>query len=312
MADMKFIEYPALPRRLPAAVLGTMHFNPSTQGGDFALLDAYVAAGGDALDTAHVYGAGASERVIGHWLKAQGNRKSVTLVTKGCHPKGDGNPRVTPEAIREDISESLDRLLTGYADIWLFHRDDPAVPVGELVDALNTGIRNGMIHAAGASNWTIARIREANDYAAKRGLAGFCLSSVNLSLAVPQVQVWPGCLSAGKEDLEWHEKAGFPLLAWSPQARGLFNERYERGTPWSDELKRLFGYPGSFARLERARVMAREKSATSNRIALAWVLSRPFPVSAVIGPRNKEQMADSLEAMDLRLSPREMEWLEQG
>lgn len=309
---MKFITHPLLPRPLPAIALGTMHFSPATADADFRLMDAYIAAGGDALDTAHVYGAGQSESCIGKWLKERQNRAKITVITKGCHPKGDGKPRVTPAAIHTDLSESLSRLETDSADIWLFHRDDPAVPVGELVSALNEEMKEGRIRAFGASNWTVRRIAEANAWAKSHEMTGFCLSSVNLALVEPSRQVWDGCLSADGETREWHRKSGFPLLAWSPQARGFFNDRYAGGTPFNEELKSLYGHQAAQSRLERARAMAKQRGLTANRVALAWVLAQPFPVSAVAGPRGPEQLADSLSALDSALSDEEVSLLENG
>lgn len=309
---MRFVSHPLFPRPLPAITLGTMHFSPATADADFALMDAYAAAGGDALDTAHVYGAGRSETCIGMWLRERGNRTKITLITKGCHPKGDGKPRVTPGSVRADLQESLSRLAVDSADIWLFHRDDERVPVGELIDALNGELKAGRIRAFGASNWTVRRIEEANRWADGHGMKGFCMSSVNMALAEPSRQVWDGCLTAGKGDRAWHGKTGFPLLAWSPQARGLFNDRYAQGTPFNDELKSLYGHKEAQERLGRARDLARQRGVTANRVALAWVLSQPFPVSAVVGPRNPGQLADSLSALDITLSPADALRLENG
>ena len=127
------------------------------------LIDAYLAVGGNCIDTAHIYGFGESEKALGRWLEQSGRRDDILLITKGCHPHVDeagqfGPPRVTPEAIHSDLSESLERLGTDHVDLYLLHRDDETVPPGPLLEALNEENASGRIRAFGASNWTVKRI----------------------------------------------------------------------------------------------------------------------------------------------------------
>ena len=161
------------PLELPLSrlALGTLGFSPATRDRDYAVLDAWVEAGGTVIDTAHVYEGGDAERLLGQWFRDRpGVREQVVLVTKGAHPDGD-RVRVTPADIASDLSDSIERL-GGPVDLYLLHRDDPAVDVGELVDALDAHRRAGDIGAFGVSNWTLARIDEANAYAAARGVGG--------------------------------------------------------------------------------------------------------------------------------------------
>ena len=174
------------------------------------------------IDTAHVYEDGDAERVVGQWLRDRpGVRERLVIVTKGAHPDGD-RVRVTPEDIARRSADSIERL-GGPVDLYLLHRDDPAVEVGGLVDALDGHRRAGEIRAFGVSNWTLPRIEEANAYAAARGVTGICCNSPHLSLAVQSEPPWPGCLSAADaEAREWHARTGMLLLAWSAQAGGYF------------------------------------------------------------------------------------------
>ena len=114
---------------------------------------------------------------------------------KGAHHDHNG-PRVTKEAIRRDLLTSLERLRTDYVELYALHRDDPSVPVGEIIEALNEHIEAGRIGAIGGSNWTWQRPHAANDYAASHGLTGFTFSSPNLSLAKANEPFWEGCVSA--------------------------------------------------------------------------------------------------------------------
>ena len=212
------------PLELPLSrlALGTLGFSLRTRDRDYALFDAWLEAGGTVIDTAHVYEDGDAERVLGRWLADRpGARERIVLVTKGAHPDGDRR-RVTPADIAADLRDSMERL-GGPVDLYLLHRDDPAVEVGEIVDALDAHRRAGEIRAFGVSNWTLPRIEEANAYAAERGVAGIACNSPHLSLAVQNEPPWAGCLSAtDAESRAWHARTGLPLLAWSAQAGGCF------------------------------------------------------------------------------------------
>ena len=284
------------PLELPLSrlALGTLGFSLRTRDRDYALFDAWLEAGGTVIDTAHVYEDGDAERVLGRWLADRpGARERIVLVTKGAHPDGDRR-RVTPDDIAADLRDSMERL-GGPVDLYLLHRDDPDVEVGEIVDALDAHRRAGEIRAFGVSNWTLPRIEEANAYAAKRGVAGIACNSPHLSLAVQNEPPWAGCLSANDaESRAWHARTGLPLLAWSAQAGGWFAGA---ASPV---------YDNAANRERRARA---EQLGDANAVALAWVLAQPFPTIAIIGPHSLEHLHASLEALDVELSADEVRWL---
>jgi aryl-alcohol dehydrogenase-like predicted oxidoreductase len=292
------------PLELPLSrlALGTLGFSPDTRDRDYALLDAWVEAGGTVIDTAHVYEGGDAERLIGLWLRDRpGVRDRLVIVTKGAHPDGD-RVRVTPADIASDLSDSIGRL-GGPVDLYLLHRDDPGVDVGELIDALEAHRRAGEIRAYGVSNWTLPRIEEANAYAAARGAAGICANSPHLSLAVQNEPPWPGCVSAtDAESRAWHARTGMPLLAWSAQAGGFF-----AGSGGESSL--AYQNAANRERRERAAQLGRRTGHSANALALAWVLAQPFPVVAVIGPHSVEHLRSSLDALDVVLSAEDARWL---
>lgn len=189
---MRYLTIPGIVTPISRLALGSDSFALDNYERCAALLDTFRDLGGTAIDTGHVYGNGASEQVIGRWLREHRNRTTVVLIDKGCHPTADGRSRVTPEAIYADLSESLECLQTEYIDLYLLHRDDERVPVGPLIDALNEEYARGHIRAFGASNWRTERIVAANAYAAERQLTGFAASSAHLSLAQPRDQSGPG------------------------------------------------------------------------------------------------------------------------
>ena len=127
------------------------------------MYDDFFELGGTCFDTARTYGDGRSEATLGRWLRNRGLRDQTVVITKGAH-----TPNCYPEVVTTQLAQSLDALGTGYVDVYLLHRDNPDVPVGEFVDVLDEHASAGRIRAFGVSNWTIARFEEANEYAAKR------------------------------------------------------------------------------------------------------------------------------------------------
>ena len=228
---MKYIKLKGI--NTPASVIGmgTMILHPDTQGRDFSLLDAFVEHGGTYVDTAEVYGAveehGYSEMVIGGWLATRpGMREKIVLASKGlipgyCAPLHPGGAKINPESIHKAIDGSLERLKTNYLDIWMFHRDDPAHPVGPLVDALDAEVQEGRIKAYGASNWSTERIQEAIDYAHANGKAEMMSSSPNFSLAKANEPYWPETVTTSEADKQWFTQNNFLLVAWSALGRGF-------------------------------------------------------------------------------------------
>jgi aryl-alcohol dehydrogenase-like predicted oxidoreductase len=278
-------------------VLGTLLVDPE-------VLDEWVRLGGNAIDTARVYGDGAAERELGAWLASRPDvRDDLVLISKGAHPNGDRR-RVTPADIAFDLAASLDALGRPI-DVYMLHRDDPDLPVGPIMEALDEHVRAGRVRALGASNWTCERIDEANAYAADHGLAGFICSSPHLSLAVQNEEHWDDTRSARDPEIfAWHERSGMPLFAWSAQARGFFAGHV------SESVDRVYDNADNRERRRRASELADRLGCTANQVALAWVLQQPFPVYAVVGARTVAQLREAVGAVEISLSDDEERWLD--
>lgn len=156
-------------------VLGTDYFGATVpEEKAFRLMDNYIDAGGNCIDTARVYaswlpgGDDASERTIGRWLKSRGNRNNIILSTKGGHPPLDNmnNGRLSRKEIEGDLDRSLKTLGIDEADIYWLHRDDTARPVEDIMETVSMLIAKGKVRAAGCSNWKAERIEAANRAAA--------------------------------------------------------------------------------------------------------------------------------------------------
>jgi len=307
--------------------LGTALFGSAIPREDaWRMMDVFVDRGGNFFDSARVYaqwlpnGEGGSECTIGGWLRKHGRRQDVIVGTKGCtldlvtrQP-----PALSPEQIAFELGESLERLQSDYVDVYWLHRDNPAVPVAEILDALAPHVASGSVRALGASNWAPSRLREAAECARSRGRPGFRASQIGWSLAVTDGRS-PGdatCLSMDSDTYAFHLATGLPLVPFSAQAGGFFagkgrnlRERYGDRPPAEAPGARYYSGE-NLKRVDRAEHLARQYGVTPNSIALAYLTSQPFPVSAIVGPKTVEQVESSCEAADLCLSPDDLAFLE--
>ena len=292
----------------------------------FALLDAFAECGGTFVDTAHVYadwlphGRGASERTVGEWIRANGMRDRVVLATKGGHPPLNNMElgACSREGLVSNLDESLERLGLDSVDLYWLHRDDPARGVGEIVDTLADFVQQGRIGAFGGSNWTWPRLMDANAYARATGVPGMVASQPGWALVdrapgpVPVVNMY----YLDEETRQEHVAAGFPLVAYTAQARGFFGEanvRWAKGgfhgiAPLAPEYDTETGR----GRLSRAIELGEKKGHSANQIALAYILNQPFPAYAIIGTSKVETVREACAAETIALTERECDYLRKG
>ncbi|MCX7705474.1 MAG: aldo/keto reductase [bacterium] len=300
---MKYGEIRGLDKSVSRIFIGAD--NQQTFSHAAVMFDDFVERGGNAFDTAFIYGGGLCEKLLGQWIKSRNIRKDVIILDKGAH-----TPYCNPEDLTKQLFISLDRLQTDYVDIYLMHRDNPEIPVGEFVDVLNEHKRAGRIKIFGGSNWTLERIEAANEYAKKKGLEGFSAVSNNFSLARMIEPVWQGVISSSDiESRRWFEKNQIPLISWSSQARGFFTGRYSPENKSDPEMVRCWYSEDNFKRLERATHLARKLGVPTTAVALAYVLCQKFPVFAIIGPRTPMETRTSLIGLDIELTESQLKWL---
>jgi predicted dehydrogenase/aryl-alcohol dehydrogenase-like predicted oxidoreductase len=302
--NMKYGSVPNLSKKVSRLVLGVD--NQNTMPHAAGIFDYWFECGGNAFDTAHIYAGGLNEKLLGHWLKNRGIRKDVVIIAKGAH-----TPNCNPAALAAQFAISLDRLQIDHADLYMMHRDNPEIPVGEFVDVLNDQVKAGKLTAFGGSNWSVERVQAANEYAAAKGLQGFSIVSNNFSLARMVAPVWAGCVMASDPaSRAWFTKTQLALFPWSSQARGFFTDRAHRDQALNDEeMNRCWYSDDNWQRRDRVLELAKRKNVLPINIALAYVLNQPFPTFPLIGPRTLEELRTSLPGLDIPLTGDEVKWL---
>ncbi|RIX28479.1 aldo/keto reductase [Amnibacterium setariae] len=300
---MRYGEIPGVGKRMSRLVLGVD--NQPDLAHASALFDHFVERGGNAFDTAWIYGDGALERRLGRWIQNRGIREDVVVITKGAH-----TPHCDPESLSRQLLESLERQGTDYADVYLMHRDDESVPVGEFVDVLDEHRRAGRIRVYGVSNWRLERFDEANAWAAANGREPLAVLSNHFGLAEAYDVPWAGCRHAtDPASKRWLEERQVPLLPWSSQARGFF-ARARPDFLEDEELVRCYYSDDNFERLRRAQQLGEELGVPATAVALAYVLAQPFPTFPLFGPRSITEARSSMRGLSVELAPEQVAWLD--
>lgn len=297
---------------------GTNQFGTAiSQPAADVILDRFAELGGNFVDTARSYGdwipdapKGVSERTIGSWLKSQ-KRTDFVIATKGGFfdmRVGDYRNRVNPTDIASDLDESLDHLGVDTIDFYWLHMDNPATPVGELVDCLNEAKAAGKIRWFGASNWTDTRVLEANAYASAHGKTGFVAVEPFWGLAKPHDG---NALQQGYQlYFEDHggalKEAGLAIIPYCAQSRGYFGmlEKGEDAVP--DALKGFYDNPINNARFAAAKAVAQRHGATVPEIVLAYLVNQPQQVIPIFGASTPARIEESVKAAAITLSAAEL------
>lgn len=304
LPSMTHVTLPGVSLPVSRLVIGCDNRDTPAEGA--IVWDAWMEAGGNAFDTAFVYGGGRHEGVLGQWIASRGVAKGVVVIAKGAH-----TPYCFPDAIGAQLAISLERLRLDHAPIYVMHRDNPDVPVGEFVDAITRLHEAGHIGIWGGSNWSTRRFAEACDYAQANGRLAPAILNNNLSLAVMERPVWPGCVTSNAPGtLDFLRERGVVHLSWSSQARGYFlPEDLRDRLPADTRPETCFGSEANAERRRRAEDLAERRGVSANNVALAWVLAQPFPSLALIGPRSPGEIASTLPALGVSLTPEEVAWL---
>lgn len=316
---MQYGNIPGLEKPVSRIVQGIIQI-PDKNDEGFPMMDAVFESGITAFDTAHVYGG--KDAFIGRWLKSRGVRDKVVVLAKGSH-HNDVRRRVTPYDIGADLHDTLARMKTDYIDLYVLHRDDPDYPVEPIVDALNSYVKEGKIKAFGGSNWTVARLKAANDYAKASGQIPFAVSSPNFSLAEQVEEPWDNCItiSGPQNDAAkaFYAEQKMPLFTWSSMAGGFWSGKFTRenveqfresGDYFEKLAVKCYCYPQNFDRLDRAKEIAAKRGLTIPQVALAFVLSYPLDIYALVGSATPDELKANIAASEVKLTQAELDYLD--
>ncbi|HVY48082.1 MAG TPA: aldo/keto reductase [Minicystis sp.] len=267
-------------------------------------------AGVNFIDTADVYSEGQSEALVGAALKALGRpREQVVVATKVRGRVGPGVNQVglSRGHILHGIDASLRRLGLEYVDLYQIHGFDPATPIEETVRALDDVVRAGKARYVGFSNLPAWLAMKAIQLAADHGLSPFRSAQVYYSIAGRDIE---------REIVPMCEAERVAILPWSPLAGGLLSGKFDPGKQGPEGARRTsFDFPPvNQERLPRVldalRKVAGEAGISVARTALAWLLTRPFVTSVIIGAKRNEQLLDNLAAADVKLAPEHVKLLD--
>lgn len=291
--------------RVSELCLGTMTFGEdwgwgSSKDESRKVLDAFLEAGGNFIDTANVYTNGTSETLLGEFLVGQRDR--AVLATKytnsmpGTDPNAGGNQR---KNMIRSVEASLKRLQTDYIDLYWLHIWDKITPIEEVMRAFDDLVRQGKILHVGVSDMAAWAIARANTLAEWKNWTPFVGLQIEYSLIERTVE---------RELLPMAEAMGLGVTAWSPLAGGVLTAKYAEGKATADarmnsEMMKSFSQEGERTKAVVAEVLevAREVGRSPAQVALAWLRQRPVPVIPIIGSRRLEQFRDNLACLDLKL-----------
>ena len=297
--------------------IGTVTFGAEAdESASHGILDDYVEAGGNLIDTADVYSDGKSEEIIGRWLASRPQmRGTVMLATKGRFPMGSGPNDVgsSRRYLHQALDASLRRLGVDHIDLYQLHAWDPHTPIEESLGFLNDAITAGKISYYGLSNFTGWQLTKAVYTAKAHGWNRPITLQPQYNLLEREIEseIIPAVLDAG-----------LGLLTWSPLAGGWLTGKYQRSvdptgsTRLGENPKRGFhswelrrNNERTWDIIEIVRDIADAHGVSAAQVALAWIVDRPGITSVILGVRTRDQLSDLLESTDVKLTEPERQRL---
>jgi aryl-alcohol dehydrogenase-like predicted oxidoreductase len=295
------MEYRSLGRtgaQVSTLCLGAMSFGRKTEQDEATrMVDRFLDAGGNFLDTANVYSRGVSEKMTGQAL-AGGKRPRVVLATKVHGKMDDNDPNAWGNHRRNIIQaceDSLRRLNTDYIDLYQIHRPQSSVPIDETLRALDDLVRSGKVRYIGTSTYAAWQLMEAVWVARELGLNRFVSEQPPYHLLDRRVE---------RELIPFCRTYGVAVIPWSPLAGGKLTGKYRRGQPAPPNAREK---PNEFSEgtwrvLEGVEALCKEKGCSMTAFALAWLNAMPGMTSPIIGPNSVAQLEENLAAGEVSIT----------
>lgn len=306
------VEFPVSKFCLGCAYLGSREPDELS----FKMLDYYYEQGGRFLNTAHEYSDGASERIVGRWIRERGIRSEMIVTSKGGEDRRvPGSLAMHRADLLEDVDESLMRAGFDYFDFYLLHVDDVSVSVEEVVSTMEEIQKSGKIRYYGCSNWTVARQKEASAFAKAHGMSGFRVDEVEMNLARIN-RSNETCISKwlDNEFIVHHKTSGMAVGAYSPVVSGALAKLAEDGNTerWSAGQKVWYDLPYNHKVACRLKKLSEETGYTMTQLQLAYVLAQPHGFSnfAISGSANMEQLIENMGAMQIDMTSEMIQYLQ--
>jgi aryl-alcohol dehydrogenase (NADP+) len=296
--------------------LGCMSWGDASRGGHPWVLDEdagrsiikdALAAGINFFDTANVYSAGSSEEITGRALNGFANREEVVLATKvhGRMRPGPNGAGLSRKAIMTEIDASLNRLGTDYVDLYQIHRWDPQTPIEETMEALHDVVKAGKARYLGASSMYAWQFSKAQHVAERHGWTKFVSmqNHYNLLYREEEREMLPLCLDQG-----------VGVIPWSPLARGRLTRDWDASTARTetDEFGASLYRDEDKSVVDKVAEVATRRGVPRGQVALAWLLAQPAVTAPIVGVTKPQHLADAVAAVDLELSPEEVDELGAG
>ena len=310
---MKNIQMPGTELTSSPLGLGCVNAGIKWDGADAdRLFDAFYDMGGNLYDTARVYSdwippeTGRSERVLGDWLRNSGKRNHIILITKGGHPDMTvpepdlHQTRITAEEMRKDLELSLKALRTDYIDLYFFHRDNEALPAGELIEVMERFVKEGKIRYYGCSNWSAMRMREADEYCRKHGYRGFAANQALYNVGLAHMKALSDdTLSIMDENMcRYHRENPFNLaMPYMAACSGFFHKYLSGGAGVVQSSE--YYTEGNIHIAERLKALSEQYKATLTQMLLGFFTCQDFTCLPLYGPRNVEDLQEALNTFNI-------------
>jgi aryl-alcohol dehydrogenase-like predicted oxidoreductase len=304
--------------KVSALCLGTMQWGwTADEQTSFDVMDAFVEAGGNFLDTADIYNnwveghvGGECEEVIGRWMQARNNRSQVVLATKarGSMGPGPNDEGLSRKHILDAVDASLKRLQTDYIDLYQTHWYDADTPIDETMAALDTLVQQGKVRYVGCSNYPAWRLVQALWASDRHGVVRYDSIQPHYSLVHRQ--------EFEEELAQVVTEYNIGVIPYSPLAGGFLTGKYTRddvpNSARAEGVRQRYFNEAGWRTLDAVRAVADELDSTPTAVSLAWLLAQPYMTAPIIGANSIEQLSQSMASLDINLSSEQVTALDKA